>query len=268
MRNRQKYTAIALIVIIATAISVVLYRKYSARDFNSIRQSGVLHIATEYNSIGFFVSADTISGFQSDLIRLLEKRFKIKVQIHPEMSLEESMKGLSERRFDIIARPIPITTKLRSQFHYTSPIMYNKQVLVQRKKGAAKPSVLLRNQMNLIKRHIYVSKNSQAIVRLRNLSAEIGDTIYIHEYEKYGDEQLIGLVARGAIDYAVCDESLARKMQIQYPEIDIETDISFTQFQAWIVRKESTALLDSINAWLSEIKKSKQFKAIYQKYYN
>lgn len=267
MKNLKKYIFVGLAILFVAWGSFALYKKYAPRDFNQIKKSGLLRIATEYNSIGFFVSGDTISGFQSDLIKLLEKRFQIKVEIYPVMGLQESMKGLSERRFDIIARPIPITTELRQHYLLTSPIMYNKQVLVQRRKGAGKPSTLLRNQVNLIKRTIYVSKHSQAIVRLRNLSSEIGDTIYVKEFDKYSDEQLIALVAKGEIDYAVCDESLARKMQKQYPEIDTETDISFTQFQAWVLRKESTALLDSINLWLSEIKKSKQFKAIYQKYY-
>ncbi len=267
-KSLKVYLSIAVFATVAVAISVVAYQKWSARDFDDIKSSGVFRIATEYNSIGFFVSGDTVSGFQSDLVKLLEKRFKIKVEIAVVMSLKESMQGLSQKKYDIIARPIPVTTELRKHYLLSKPIMYNRQVLVQRKKGMGKPSVLLRNQVNLIKRTIYVSKNSQAIVRLRNLSSEIGDTIYVKEVDRYNDEQLIALVAKGVIDYAACDESLARKLQVIYPEIDAETDISFTQFQAWVVRKDSPALLDSINLWLSEIKKSKKFKEIYSKYYH
>ena len=93
-------------------------------------------------------------------------------------------------------------------------------------------------------------------------------TIYIKEIDKYGPEQLIALVAHGDIDYAVCDESIARAVAKDLPQIDIKTDISFTQFYSWAVSKQSPALLDSLNAWLQTFRTSKEFKEIYRKYYN
>lgn len=69
-------------------------------------------------------------------------------------------------------------------------------------------------------------KGSPSILRIRNLGNEIGDTIYIKEIDKYGSEQLISLVAHGDIDYAVCDESIARAVTDSIPQIDINTDIS------------------------------------------
>ena len=38
------------------------------------------------------------------------------------------------------------------------------------------------------------------------------------------------MVAHGDIDYAVCDESIARAAADSIPQIDINTAISFTQF--------------------------------------
>ena len=90
-----------------------------------------------------------------------------------------------------------------------------------------------------------------SILRIRNLGNEIGDTIYVEEIEKYGSEQLIALVAHGDIDYAVCDESIARTAADSIPQIDINTAISFTQFYSWGVSKQSPILLDSLNTcWI------------------
>ena len=61
----------------------------------------------------------------------------------------------------------------------------------------------------------------------------------IKEIEKYGPEQLISLVAHGDIDYAVCDESIARAVADSLSQIDISTAISFTQFYSWAVSKQS-----------------------------
>ena len=50
------------------------------------------------------------------------------------------------------------------------------------------------------------------------------------------------MVAGGDIDFTVCDEVLARKLAKEMPEIDVDTDISFTQLESWAVRKESPVL--------------------------
>ena len=71
-------------------------------------------------------------------------------------------------------------------------------------------SLFVRSQLDLAGKTLNVVKGSPSILRIRNLGNEIGDTIYINEIEKYGSEQLIALVAHGDIDYAVCDEAIAR----------------------------------------------------------
>jgi ABC-type amino acid transport substrate-binding protein len=112
-----------------------------------------------------------------------------------------------------------------------------------------------------------VVKGSPSILRIRNLSNEIGDTIYVNEIEKYGSEQLIAMVAHGDIDYAVCDEGIARMAVDSLPQLDINTAISFTQFYSWGVSKQSPALLDSLNTWLSDFRKKGEYQSVYRKYY-
>ena len=82
----------------------------------------------------------------------------------------------------------------------------------------------------------------------------------------YGPEQLLSLVAHGDIDYAVCDESVARAMIDSLPQIDIHTAISFSQFYSWGVNKQSPALLDSLNQWLRSYKQTKEYKQLIKKY--
>ena len=149
----------------------------------------------------------------------------------------------------------------------TTPIVLNKQVLVQRKAISPTDSLFVKSQLDLAGKTLHVVKGSPSILRIRNLGNEIGDTIYIKEIDKYGSEQLISLVAHGDIDYAVCDESIARVVADSIPQIDINTDISFTQFYSWAVSKQSPVLLDSLNSWLHTFRNSDEFKSIYRKYY-
>ena len=221
------------------------------RDYAAIAKEGILRVATEYNSISFYVDGDTISGFHYELIQAFARDKRLKAEITPVMSFEERLKGLSEGRYDVIAYGILATSKLKDSLLLTSPIVLNKQVLVQRKENGENDSLYIRNQLDLARRTLHVVKGSPSILRIQNLGNEIGDTIYIKEIEKYGPEQLISLVAHGDIDYAVCDESIAQAVADSLSQIDINTAISFTQFYSWAVSKQSPVLLDSLNTWIS-----------------
>jgi len=226
--------------------------KYPPRDYPEIKNEGTLRIVTEYSMLGYYVSGDTIKGFQYDLCKAIEKISGLKVEIYLENSLKKSIEGLNNQTYDIIARNIPITTENRNIFAFTEPTTLNRQVLVQRTAKENNNIPPIRNQIELAKKVLHVSKNSPSILRLRHLGEEIADTIYIREDTLYSDEHLIYLVAEGDIDYAVVDYAIAAKNKKRLPQIDIQTDISFTQFQAWALRKDAPVLLDSVNRWLKE----------------
>jgi membrane-bound lytic murein transglycosylase MltF len=176
------------------------------RDFPQIAKSGELNIVTDYNPIGYHVSGDTVAGFQYGLIKALERDWKLKVNIFLENSLDENLLGLEQGKYDIVARNIPVNTHLRQQFGFTGSINLNKQVLVQRKLAP------IRQHLDLAKKTIHVHKDSPVILRLQNLSHEIGDTIFVVQNDLYETEQLVMMVAGGDIDFTVCDEVLARKL--------------------------------------------------------
>lgn len=238
------------------------------RDYSEIAAEGILHATTEYNSISFHVEDDTVSGFHYELIEAFARDHGLQAAITPEMSFHKRLEGLAQGKFDVIANSIPTTSELKDSLLLTIPIVLNKQVLVQRiPKDNADSALFIKSQLDLAGKTLHVVKGSPSILRIRNLGNEIADTIYIREIEKYGPEQLISLVAHGDIDYAVCDESIARAATDSLPQIDINTAISFTQFYSWGVSKHSPALLDSLNAWLEDFKKGKEYKEIYRRHY-
>ena len=237
------------------------------RDYPVIEKEGVLRVTTEYSPTSYYIDGDSILGLQYELCQAIAKVSGLEVQLNLEMSLTKSFQDLESGEIDVIARNIPITTENKELYLFTDPIWLNKQVLVQRTEkanGGIKP---IHNQLMLGQKTLYLPKGSPALLRIHNLEEEIGDTIYTHEDELYSDEQLIIMVAKGDIDFAVCDQQSAKKMKERFPQIDISTDISFTQLQSWAIRKESPILLDSLNLWLRKAKESDNFKKIFQHYY-
>ena len=257
-------------IVLVTMASLYCIRKAEPlppKDYPEIQAEGVLRMMTEYNPTGYFVEGDTTLGFQYELCQEIAKLSGLEVQVHLEMSLEKSFELLDAQEVDVIARNIPITSENREQHLFTEPIVLNKQVLVQRTAEANQGIKPIRNQIHLGRKTLYIPKDSPALLRIKNLEHEIGDTIYIKEDVLYSDEQLIMQVAKGDIDFAVCNQQEAERMAKQYPEIDIQTDISFTQLQSWAVRKDSPLLLDSLNRWLNTLKQNGTYDKIYNKYY-
>lgn len=269
MKSKKLLFLYLTMLLIAVATMFILHKSIRSeiRDYIEIQSEGILRIVTEYNQFGYYVSGDTIEGFQYELSQAISDISGLEVQISLEMSLSESFTGLKKRKYDIIARNIPITSEIRKSYLFTDPVVFNKQVLVQRTTGPNDTMPPVRNQLELARKTLYVPENSPALLRIQNLQHEIGDTIYVIEEDRYSSEQLIIMVARKDIDYAVCDLQIAKITQKQFPEIDIDTDISFTQLQSWAVRKESPILLDSLNLWFQKIRDDGIYDEIYKRYY-
>ena len=236
------------------------------RDWTEIQASGILHATTEYNSLSYHVEGDTLSGFHYELVHAFARSHGLQVDVVPLMSFEQRLEGLQQGRFDLIAYNLLSTSQLKDTLALTIPLMSHKQVIVQRK-AQAEDSVYIHSQLDLAHRTLHVVKGSPALLRIHNLSNEIGDTIYTREVERYGQEQLLAMVAHGDIDYAVADESLARSMLDSFPQLDISTDLSFNQFYAWGVSKQQPELLRVLNEWLQNYLSTPEYKKLYRKYY-
>lgn len=275
MKSRKLLSVYIILLFLAviTMLLIWLYHKGQSnqttiRDYSEVRSEGVLRIITEYSPESYYISNDTIEGFQYELSRAIADISGLEVQIQLETSLSESFVALNEYRCDVIARNIPVNAEIKENYAFTEPITLNKQILLQRTSEANNDIPPLRNQLDLAHKTIYVPKDSPAIIRLENLAYEMGDTIYIIEDQAYSSEQLAIMVAKGDIDYAVCDQQAAIIYQQNLPELDIDTDISFTQLQAWALRKDAAILRDSLNSWLEQIRKNGTYNKIYQRYYS
>ena len=237
------------------------------RTYEEIVRSGIIRATTEYNSVGFHVDHDTIAGFHYELFQAFARDKGLQAEIIPEMELNTQLEGINHGTFDIIAGSLLITSEQKdSLLLFSHPILLNRQVLVQRKPQSEQDTAYIAQQLQLAQKTVYLPEGSPVKYRIHNLSAEIADTIYVKELPKYGSEQLMALVAHGDIDYAICEESIAKRLIGQYPQLDIDTAISFNQFYGWGVSKESQALLDTLNAWLDSYKDTSSFKKLLKKY--
>ncbi|TAJ06671.1 lytic transglycosylase F [Marinilabiliaceae bacterium JC017] len=243
-------------------------------DLDEIRERGKIRVVTDYNSTNYFVYKGKPMGYQFELLQALSSFLGLKLEISVSNDLEKNFEDLLSGKIDLIASNLAITRQRAKDVAFTESHCVTRQVLVQ--KISDKPNdigntprfnEIIRNQLDLAGKTIYVQHQSAYADRLRSLSDEIGDSINVVEIPDYEVEQLIGLVANGEIMYTVCDENLAKVNLNFYNNIDIETAISFPQKIAWAVRPQSSDMLDAINGWLKGFKKTSRYNRIYKKYF-
>lgn len=230
------------------------------RDLSLIKKNQTLHVVVSKDTSEYFKSKDSISGFQYEVLKEFADKQGLHLVIVTESSLKKSIDGLKKGKFDIVAQNILVTTDLREKVNFTRPIMYNKQVLVQKKTNGE----LIKNHFDLFGKTIHVKRNSTGVTRLKNLAHEMGDTINVVEL-KERNATIIKLVNEGKIQYAVCDQRIARINQTD--SLDIKMAIGFTQIEAWAIRKKSPELEKELNKFLDSFVDSEQYWKLYKKYY-
>ena len=185
------------------------------------------------------------------------------------------MDMLNSGEGDIIAFNLTVTKARSERVRFTEYHNISRQVLVQRRPQNWRrmrlheiEKFLLRNQIELEGKTVYVINGSAYVSRLKNLSDEIGGSIDIVEADpELNMSDLIEMVADGKIDFTVADENIALLYQSNFPILDVSTPISLPQKIAWAVRKNSPQFLEILNSWIKKMRTKTEYYLIYNKYY-
>lgn len=244
-------------------------------DLDKIRERGTLVAIVENSSTGFFIYKGRPMGYEYELISRYANHIGVELEIQITNSIDSAFSMLMDGRGDIMAYNLTVTKERKKRVDFTESHFTTHQVLIQRKPDNWRQltrdqidNALIRNQVNLAGKEIHVRPNSSYEERLHNLSDEIGSDILITEvHDSIETEKLIAKVANGEINYTVADETVALVNAAYFPQLDVETPISFSQQIAWAVRPESDSLKLSINEWIEEIKRTPDYNVIYNRYF-
>ena len=215
-------------------------------------------------------------GYEYELLTRLAKHLNLELEIKIARTNDEMIIMLNNGEGDLVADNLIVTKRRKKIVSFVDHLTTSSQVLIQRKpinwrnmKLHEIDAMLIRSPIDLVGKIIHVAKVSPSINRLKNLSEELGaDIDIIVAPDSLTSEDLIGQVSNGEIDYTIEDEKIARLLQFEYQNIDINLPISLPQKIAWAVRKDSPLLLNEINNWLANIKKTTDYYVIYQKYFD
>jgi len=213
-------------------------------------------------------------GFQYQMLQELANHLDVELEVRVSNDLEQNFRELAEGHVDLIAMNLTVTGDRKSRVAFTEPLLQTRQVLVQRKpknwevmNGKQLESQMIRNQLDLSGKTVYVQAGSVYADRLRSLSNEIGGDIRIREVQ-VESEQLVQRVATGEIDFAICDENVGLVNTTYFPQLDAGTAVSFPQHVAWAVHPGADSLKSVIDRWLISFRTSSRYALLYDKYFH
>ena len=276
--SRRKHIFIVggCVIIILIVLSFVLFsqdylEKHKPYDLEYIQDQNKIRVIVEPNIMSYqVINVDSIAGLQALMIDSFTKAMNIKnVEFISETNLAEAINKLLNHEVDILAWHIPIYNTKREEINYSIPVFTSRQMLIQRKYNPKDSVEFIRNQLGLANKNVYILPGTFYRQRIENLSHEIGDKIYINEVNNATPSDLFRMLVNRDIDYAVCDEFVARvliKENKDFSSLDMNTAISFAQNYSWCVHPKCPLLVDSLNSWLSKYLESKEYNRIYRKY--
>ncbi len=235
------------------------------QDLPQMKDSGLLVALTLNSSISYFDYRGEPMGFQYELAKQFAESQGLKLEIKTAPDTYELMHMLLSGKGDLIAYPLPNIKEFKDSVLFCGEDVITHQVLVQRNGSKNKP---ITNVTQLIGKEVY-AKPGKYLNRLINLDKELGGGILIRrvDNDSISTEDLIARVASGEIDYAVCDNDLARLNKTYYPNLNISLPISFDQRASWAVRKSSPLLAEVANQWHNNNHTSPAYRASTKRYF-
>ena len=258
--NGSKYFNFIIIAFVVLATAAFIISRFVSKvpdidDIAHIREKGALRVVIDSSTDGMQITADGDTvGEQFELIREFCRQQNLPVEYKLESNLNNAIEDLQDGECDVIVRYIPVTSSLRDTLLFTESLIHDKQVLVQRKKVIDKVvnDSFVHNQLELAEKTVTLAEESPSIIRINNLSKEIGDTIYINTIPHYDNEAIAIMVSKGEFQYTVLGLHAATRLQKEYKNLDIHLSIGFSQLHSWAVRKTSVELCDSLNSFIKK----------------
>lgn len=235
-------------------------RKPYELDLFGIQAVGKIRVAIDNNSTGYYIYRGRRMGYEYELLRDLAKRLDLQLNLILVTDIEKAYEYLESGKVDLIAMNLEQNPDRNFATSSTLPLGKMSTVLVH-----SKSSEPLSTWSQLADDTIYVREGAIYAGQLTAIkdSLELSFSIVAKSEQ---EETLINQVLDGTIKWTVSDQNTARANATYYEDLDVSWKIKEEGNIAWVVRKNSPILLDSVNNWLRD-KKGKLIPELYSKYF-
>jgi len=263
-------------------IFVLLFSFNNSCDFNAkdeasvdlfrIIKRGKIIAVTSSNAYGYFVHKGHPGGFHYDLLNRLADELGVDAEIITVTDINEMYEMIKNGKADLAAFNLIPQEKYFADCAYTKPIYSTTQVVVQRRLEFSEANEnklkFINSSKDLLGKIFYVRNAAGYENKLNEISLDFGAKIYTQSANNnLSTEDLIQMVAEGDIDYTIAEKNIAELNSSYYYNIQTGPEISENVDICWAVKKSNKKLLEVLDNWLEEYKKTKDFALINHKYF-
>jgi membrane-bound lytic murein transglycosylase F len=277
IRIRKRHRWVLLPILFIVILLAVARQFYTMKDEDpakdallKIRERGYLVALTDKNSLDYFIYRGEPMGFQLSLLRTFADYLDVPLKIIAANDISKLYYYLDMNVGDVIACNLPVSGEGKRMVHFSATLLETRLVLIQRKPGGHKPGAgnIIRRPSDFSGDTLYLQRNLFEKPLLARFFRRTESNLTVIEVPGKSEEQLIGMVAEGKIDYTICNETVAMIVKRAYPNLDAEYSITGFNNYGWAVIHSSDSLLMKINEWITGIKKTKEFKQAYLTYFD
>jgi membrane-bound lytic murein transglycosylase F len=229
-------------------------------DLPGIQKRGFIRAAVDNNTTGYYIYRGRRMGYEYELLRDLAKRLDVQLRLVLVSDIDAAFKFLESGKVDLIAMNLEENPERSKGNSFSTPLGNMNTLLVGRDASGKVESwgKLGSDTIHIRKGTVYESKLS----KIKD-SLNLG---FIVKATKEQEEVLIDQVINGQIKWTVADQNIALANATYYENLDVSWKVSDEGKVAWVVRENSTVLLEKLNEWMVE--KQKRFIPIlYAKYF-
>tara|TARA_B100000575_G_scaffold294202_1_gene308595 strand:- start:9175 stop:10686 length:1512 start_codon:yes stop_codon:yes gene_type:complete len=218
------------------------------RDFDQIRENGVLRVITRYSSRSYFLDHGIQAGFEYEFIQAFAKLHGLSVEIVIPVPGQSPIQLLNDGKGDIIADNLIINEESSEWVHFSRSYDKVNQVAVVSSDLGYTPYQV--NELEGIP--ITISKNSIHFSVLNRLM-DAGWKLEINVIEEErSTESLLMDLARGEILATVADDQILQASK-KYMRGLVEGPVLARNDEvAWAVRSNAPILKNQVNTFLSQ----------------
>lgn len=218
------------------------------RDFNEIKESGVLRMITRYSSNTYFLHHGIEWGFEYELVREFAKNHDLVLEIEIVGPDESPYDLLNSGEGDIIAANYTITPERQKYVNFTKPYNLVNQVVVLSSTIEDPPETI----EELVAREIPITvrRNSSYYNRIRELQEQGYElNIQIASDEK-DTESLLFDISSNRYDATVADDNIFQASKKYMSGLVQGPTIAENDTIAWAIRKNAPDLETKLNSYL------------------
>ena len=232
-------------------------------DLDAIKKRKTLRLLTRNNAASYFLWRGELLGFEYELARAFARKHQLRLEVIVAPSHEALIPMLKEGKGDLIAAFMTVTDERKKQgVAFSRPHHYASEILVTRDSDNR-----LEQPEDLRGRSVHVRRSSAYWDTLQSLKSKGIEFDIVEAPETVETEELIAKVASGDIDLTVADSHILDIELTWRDDIKAAFNLSEKRENAWVVRKNNTALLAAINRFIKKEYRGLFYNITYEKYF-